>query len=218
MFKVSEEKIIYNSVPKNLNSYTDKMDKEYDVMSKFYNFFMFIFPFWKIWISSVIPYISKNTVLDISFGPGYLLKKISKKFNCYGIDYNRKMVNLTKKQLEKKGLTANLSQGNVNNLPFESNTFDTVINTMALSGYPDGKKALNEMIRVLKPGKQLLLVDFDYPINRNIFGYLLVKIMQNGGDLIKDIESIVKSESLVYQRKQIGGFGSVWLYIIKKPL
>ena len=38
------------------------------------------------------------------------------------------------------------------NLPFENNTFDVVINECAVGIPEDSQKVLNEMVRVVKPG------------------------------------------------------------------
>ncbi len=216
LFKVDERKITYNGIAPDRDKYTNDMDKSYDIMSKMYNVFMFIFPLWKRWISSVLPHIEGSKILEVSFGPGYLLGKCAGNYDCYGIDFNKNMLKMADERLKKKNLTAELQLANVESLPYEDESFDTVINTMAFTGYPDGKLAIREMVRVLKSGGKLLLVDFDYPENRNVFGCNLVKMMERGGDLIKNIEEILKDEGLDYIRNEIGGFGSVHQYVIKK--
>jgi ubiquinone/menaquinone biosynthesis C-methylase UbiE len=216
MFKVKEEKIIYSKSPEDGYKYTEKMNKYYDILVFFYDVFMFLFPLWKKWISSVIPYIQGQRVLEVSFGPGYLMEKYAKNYEVCGIDYNQKMVNKARKRLKGMVSSENIIQGNVETLPYHDNDFDTVINTMAFSGYPDGEKALNEMLRVLKSGGSLLLVDIDYPSDRNIFGYYIVKLSERGGDIMKDIKNLLEQKKLQYICKNIGGFGSVQLYVITK--
>ena len=197
MFTIKEEKIIYSKLPEDDHKYTEKMNKYYNIIAFFYDFLMFLFPLWKKWISSVITYIQGPRVLEVSFGPGYLMKKYAKNYEVCGIDYNQKMVNKTRKRLRGMVNPDKIIQGNVENLPYDDNYFDTVINTMAFTGYPDGDKALNEMLRVLKPGGSLLLVDADYPSDRNIFGYYLVKIVERIGDIIKDIENLLEQKSYI---------------------
>jgi ubiquinone/menaquinone biosynthesis C-methylase UbiE len=216
MLKVKEEKIRYTRLPEDGYNYNEKMTKFYDIMAFLYDVLMFLFPFWKKWIATVIPYIKGPKILEVSFGPGYLLKKYAKNYEVWGIDYNQKMVNKTRKRLKGMVSADKIIRGDVGHLPYNDEYFDTVINTMAFTAYPDGEKALSEMLRVLKSGGSLLLVDVDYPSDRNILGYSLVKIGECFGDIIKNIESMLKQRGLHYLCKNIGGFGSVRLYVITK--
>ena len=217
MLKVRQEKIKYTDLSKISPDYTDKMNKEYNWMAKGYDAFMFIFPLWKKWIKKVIPHIKGEKVLEVSFGSGYLMTKYaSRQLDIYGIDYNEKMLKITSNKMLKINIKANLSQGNVERLPFADNTFDTVINTMAFTGYPNGEKAMSELKRVLKDNGKLLIVDFDFPNNRNILGYLIVMLWEKFGDIIKDINSLLKQNGLDYKDIPVGGFGSVHLFIAQK--
>ena len=193
------------------------MNKEYNWMAKGYDTFMVIFPLWKKWIKRIIPHIKGDKILEVSFGSGYLMTKYaSRQLDIYGIDYNEKMVKITSDKMKKINIKVNLSQANVEKLPFADNTFDTVINTMAFTGYPNGEKAMSELKRVLKDDGRLLIVDFDFPNNRNIFGYLIVKLWEKFGDIIKDINSLLKQHDLNYKDIPVGGFGSVHLFIAQK--
>lgn len=216
MFKVKEEKIVYSILPEDGDKFNEKMSRFYDIMAFLYDGLMVLFPFWKKWIASVIPYIKGQKVLEVSFGPGYLLKKCARNYDVWGVDYNQHMVNKTRKRLKGMVSPDKIIQGYVERLPYTDEYFDTVINTMAFTAYPDGEKALHEMLRVLKPEGSLLLVDVDYPKDRNIFGFFLVKIGECAGDIIKNIEQMLKARELHYICKTVGGFGSVKLYVITK--
>ena len=140
----------------------------------------------------------------------------SEKYEIYGIDYNDKMLEITTNKMKNTNIKAQLSQGNVEKLPYPDNTFDTVINTMAFTGYPNEDKAMSELKRVLKNEGSLLLVDFDYPNNRNRFGYMIVKLWEKCGDIIKDINSLLMKYNFDYKDISVGGFGSVHLFIAQK--
>ena len=73
-----------------------------------------------------------------------------------------------------------------------------------------------ELKRVLKRGGKLLLVDFDFPNNRNIFGYLIVKLWEKFGDVIKDINLLLTKYDFEYEDISVGGFSSVHLFIATK--
>lgn len=214
--KVSEEKIIYSKEPENSLEYTKILDEGYSEFAKIYDAAVKLLPFWKTWIKAVIPFIEGSRVLEASFGTGYLMMHYANNYETYGIDYNRKMVETGHKNLTRKNIRATVQQANVEQLPFPDNYFDTIINTMAFSGYPNGKQAMAEFYRVLKDGGKLLIVDFEYPSNRNRFGFWLTKLMESAGDTIRDISKLLKEFSFEFTKEEIGGFGSVHFYIAKK--
>jgi len=217
IFKVNPQKIEYTDISKIDPDYTNKMNQEYNWMAKGYDAFMIVFPLWKRWIKKVIPHIEGKKILEVSFGSGYLMTQYAKKdFDIYGIDYNEKMLEIASKKMSANKIRTKLSIANVEILPFPDNTFDTIINTMAFTGYPNGDKAMREFKRVLKEDGKLLLVDFDYPENRNLLGYWIVKLWEKLGDIIKDISSLLSKYEFNYQDIPIGGFGSVHLFIAKK--
>ena len=216
LFKVPEEKIVYSKEPENSIAYTKKLDKEYSKYAKVYDVAVKLLPVWKTWIKTVIPYIEGDRVLEASFGTGYLLMQYANDYQTYGIDFNNDMVEIARKNLSRKGVKATLQWANVEELPFPENYFDTIVNTMAFTGYPNGNQAISEFYRVLKEGGRLLIVDFDYPANRNRFGYWLTKSMESVGDTIRDISKILQEFSFEYTEEEIGGFGSVHLYVARK--
>ncbi len=215
-FRVSEEKIVYSDEPIDGGEYTRELDRAYSKYAKLYDWSVKVFPFWKTWIKKVLPYIEGERVLECSFGTGYLLMQYADQFETQGIDYNKEMIELASENLRMKGKCAKLHWANVEALPFEENQFDTVINTMAFSGYPDGRKAMAEFYRVLVPGGTLLLIDFNYPTNRNYVGYWLAKLMESAGDTLKDISGILGDFPFEVSEEEIGGFGSVHFYRARK--
>ena len=205
-FKVKESKIKYSEIPQDGDLYTAMMDKKYAVFAKYYDFVMT--PLWKMWLKKVIPFIAGPKVLEVSFGTGFLMTQYAEHFATYGIDFSSEMIEITTRKLEKNSLSASIAKGKVEDLPFQNNTFDTIVNTMAFTGYPNGEKALAEMKRVLKRRGKLLLMDFDYPADRNVIGYSLVKIGELYGDIMKDLNGHLERSGLAYKETYVGGFGS----------
>lgn len=210
--KVKSEKFRYADVPSDRKEYTDRMDKIYTRWTKAYDKFIRVFPPWRKWLESVMPYIRGTKLLEVSFGTGYLLTQFPNNLEVSGLDYNKDMVEWAR----AKNTGAVLVQGNVENMPYPDASFDTVVNTMAFSGYPDGDRALREMLRVLKPGGRLLLLDYDYPPDGNLVGYLVVRFIEKCGDLMKDIGRMIDKTGCGYQRKYIGACKSVQLFIVDK--
>jgi ubiquinone/menaquinone biosynthesis C-methylase UbiE len=216
LLRVPEKKIVYSEEPESSSDYTTKMDKEYSKYAKAYDIAVKWLPFWKTWIKAVLPHIEGERVLEASFGTGFLLMHYAGAYDTYGIDFNARMVEIAEQNMTRKGIRATLREGNVENLPFPEDYFDTIVNTMAFTGYPNGRRAMSEFFRVLKTGGVLLIVDFEYPSNRNRFGYWLTKVMESAGDTIRDISKILQEFPFAFTEVEIGGFGSVHLYIARK--
>jgi ubiquinone/menaquinone biosynthesis C-methylase UbiE len=208
--------ITYSTDPADKNKFTSQMDAFYSASAGIYDAMVKNLPVWKNWLSAVLPHIKGPRVLEVSFGTGYLLTQYAGDFEAYGIDYNERMVATARQNLARIGGSAELRQGDVEELPYESNCFDTVINTMAFSAYPDANKAMSEMHRVLKPGGILVMIDIAYPQDGNWLGVQLTRLWMTFGDLVRDMKPIFEASNFAYTDQEIGGFGSVHLYVARK--
>jgi ubiquinone/menaquinone biosynthesis C-methylase UbiE len=154
--------------------------------------------------------------LEVSFGTGYLLTRYAGDYDTFGIDLNARLAALTKDKLEAKGIAVPIAIGNVEALPYPTGCFDCVVDTMALTGYPDARQALSEIRRVLKPGGRLVLIDVNYPADRNRVGMRLTRAWAALGDLIRDMEPLFHDFGFDFSDREIGGWGSVHLYVADK--
>jgi len=110
-------------------------------------------------------------VLDIAGGTGDLTKQFSKLVGSEGqvvlADINSSMLEVGRERLTNLGLTNNIEyvQANAESLPFEDNSFDVITIAFGLRNVTDKDKALRSMLRVLKPGGRLLVLEFSKPTN-----------------------------------------------------
>ena len=137
-------------------------------------------------------------------------------YDVSGVELNARMISIAKRNLTRAGLQADLKQGSVEALPYEDEEFDTVLNTMAFSAYPRGDPALSEMKRVLKPSGRLVMIDINFPADRNRVGMALTRLWQRAGDIIRDMGALFTKHGWKFEEKEIGGFGSVHLYVCRK--
>ena len=107
-------------------------------------------------------------------------------------------------------------QANIESLPFENETFDTIVNTMAFSGYPDGNKAMSEIRRVLKTRGRLIIIDINYPQNGNWVGKKLINLWILSGDLVRDMKTLFEKFTFDFTDEEIGGFGTIHKYVAIK--
>lgn len=206
----------FSNEPEDQNGYTAKNDRFYTLFAGIYDFGVRFFPIWKKWLDQALPHVQGPKVLEISFGTGFLLGKLAGDHELFGIDLNEKMTRIAQKNLNKAGLEAGIARGNVENLPFGDEAFDTVVNTMAFSGYPDAEKALAEILRVLKPDGKLVLIDVNYPGDGNARGVRRTAMWKKLGDIIRDMDELFNHHGLEYTDDEIGGYGSIHLYVGEK--
>jgi len=76
-----------------------------------------------------------------------------------GIDPHDGLLESTKEAAEAKGWPADLRQGVGEDIPFVSNSFDTVVCTFTLCSVNDPARVLSEMQRILRPGGKALFLE-----------------------------------------------------------
>jgi cytochrome P450/SAM-dependent methyltransferase len=100
-------------------------------------------------------------VLEISCGHGggssYVMRTLNPAAYT-GLDINPDGIAFCKQRHVVPGL--DFVHGDAQNLPFEDQTFDAVLNVEASHGYPDFSRFLAEVERVLRPGGHFLYTDF----------------------------------------------------------
>ena len=110
-----------------------------------------------------------HKVLDIAGGTGDLAAKFSKIVGSEGsvvlADINESMLKVGRDRLIDRGITENVtfSQADAQYLPFPDNTFDVITIAFGLRNVTDKDMALRSMLRVLKPGGKLLILEFSKP-------------------------------------------------------
>jgi demethylmenaquinone methyltransferase/2-methoxy-6-polyprenyl-1,4-benzoquinol methylase len=112
-----------------------------------------------------------NKVLDIAGGTGDLAAKFSPIVGTDGYvvlaDINDSMLKVGRDRLMNIGIVDNVkfSQADAQYLPFPDNTFDIITIAFGLRNVTDKDLALKSMLRVLKPGGRLLILEFSKPGN-----------------------------------------------------
>lgn len=115
-----------------------------------------------------------HTILDVATGTADLAIALQKRFpraSVTGLDFAEKMLEVGRLKVAKQGLTVPLLQGDGMNLPFPDDSFDLLTIAYGIRNFSDRQKGLEEFCRVLKPGGQLLVLEFPPPPT-NLFGRL----------------------------------------------
>jgi len=112
-----------------------------------------------------------NAVLDIAGGTGDLAARFAQIVGPDGrvvlADINNSMLQVGRDKLLDRGLQGNLEfvQADAQSLPFPDDSFDCITIAFGLRNVTDKDAALRSMLRVLKPGGRLLVLEFSKPEN-----------------------------------------------------
>lgn len=142
--------------------------KKYDLMNDLMSFG--IHRLWKRFAIQMSGVRRGQHVLDIAGGTGDLAKVFSREVGPQGhvvlSDINESMLNVGRDRLIDAGCTnVDFVLANAESLePFEDNSFDLVTISFGLRNVTNKEAALESMLRVLKPGGRLLILEFSKPI------------------------------------------------------
>ena len=114
------------------------------------------------WVSDLLEIGPRDSVLEVGFGPGAVIKRISKLApagNVVGIDPSREMVEQARARnaIAIQSGRVDLRRGSVERLPFEDNTFDKALAINSMQVWPDAVAGLREVRRVIKSGGKIAL-------------------------------------------------------------
>lgn len=141
--------------------------QKYDIMNDLMS--MGVHRLWKRLTIELSGVRKGQRVLDIAGGTGDLAAKFSRLVGPEGevilADINDSMLKVGRDRLADKGIAGNIQfvQANAQCLPFADDHFDCITIAFGLRNVTDKDEALRSMYRVLKPGGQLMVLEFSKP-------------------------------------------------------
>ena len=114
-------------------------------------------------IVSVITPLTNDSVLEVAAGTcvcGRAIAPYAQNVVC--LDMTPAMLSVGKAEAEKADLhNITFVLGDAAGIPFLESSFDLVISRLAFHHFPDVRQVFAEMVRVLKPGGRLVLIDME---------------------------------------------------------
>lgn len=101
-------------------------------------------------------------VLEVSVGPGVNLPYLIHRPDVgavFGLDISLGQLIQCQRYLAKKAWAVDLFLGNAEQLPFQDESFEGVFHVGGINFFNDKGSAINEMIRVARPGARILIAD-----------------------------------------------------------
>jgi ubiquinone/menaquinone biosynthesis C-methylase UbiE len=108
-------------------------------------------------------------VLETGMGPGDnfpMMTAMAKNIKIFAIDIQKQMLIHSMRNIKKWKTDAELFRADAEELPFRDKMFDVVFHLGAFNLFSNKKKALDEMIRVAKPGARIVIADESEKGNR----------------------------------------------------
>lgn len=136
-----------------------------------------------------------QTILDIAGGTGDLTARFSRIVGPAGkvvlADINASMLKVGRDRLLDRGIAGNVEtvQADAQYLPFPDNTFDCITIAFGLRNVTDKDLALRSMLRVLKPGGRLLVLEFSKPQSKlleKVYDQYSFRLLPFMGKLVAD--------------------------------
>ncbi|MBA2394348.1 MAG: class I SAM-dependent methyltransferase [Ktedonobacteraceae bacterium] len=116
---------------------------------------------WRVWQRLVIPRIYGKDVLELGCGLGDLqADMLEAGYTCQAIEHSPEMVSAARATLKKRkvGTETQIMQGSAQHLPFDAETFDTIVSTFP-SEYIYDPATISEVKRVLRPGGRVIVIE-----------------------------------------------------------
>jgi len=97
--------------------------------------------------------------LEVAVGTGLNLASYPPEVDLVGLDLSSEMLEIAQGRAKELGREVDLRVGDAHALPFDAESFDSVLCTFSLCNIPEPRLAVAEMKRVLRSGGHLVLVD-----------------------------------------------------------
>jgi len=126
-----------------------------------------------------------TSALDLATGTGDIAFGLAAgAARVVALDITKRMIDLAVlKKSSHRSASPTFLVGDMVALPFPSASFDIVTTGYGLRNVPDLRAAIDEIVRVLKPGGQALSLDFNRPVNPLVRGAYLAYLNVVGGAL-----------------------------------
>ncbi len=163
-----------------------------------------------------------SKVLDLGCGTGtltLLIKQLHPDAQVIGIDGDSQVLTIARRKASQSGINLTFDQGMAYRLPYPESSFDRVLSSLVMHHLTreDRRLALREILRVLKPGSGLLIIDFGKPHNPFAWAIsLFMRRWEKAADLIDGMlsEELVQAgfQNVRIVARFMTVFGTIALY------
>jgi arsenite methyltransferase len=109
-----------------------------------------------------------ESILDLGSGPGFLACELAQEVGATGrivaVDISSEMNSIASKRIAAAGVGDRVAvlEGDATALGFADATFDAAVSTQVIEYLAEPDVALDQLVRVLRPGGRLVIIDTDW--------------------------------------------------------
>lgn len=144
----------------------DSIAGRYDLMNRLFS--AGVDMKWRKKAINLLKRIQPRIVLDMATGTGDMAILSCRLLNpekVVGLDLSSEMLELGRKKIEKESLVSKIEllKGDAEAINFPDNSFDAVTVAFGVRNFENLENGLKELLRVLKPGGMLVILEFSKP-------------------------------------------------------
>lgn len=143
----------------------NNISKRYDFLNHFLS--LGIDKIWRKKAVNMLKEVAPKRILDLATGTGdFAIASLKlSPVEVVGMDISEGMLEVGRDKMKKYGYDPIISMqlGDSENLPFEDDYFDALTVGFGVRNYENLEKGLKEMLRVVRPGGKLIILEFSKP-------------------------------------------------------
>ncbi len=143
----------------NVNAEMRRIEAHIDGIARFYDTFNVLGEWFFSKQRKEILRLAQGNVLEVGVGTGNSFKDYPSGKSIEAIDISREMLRRASEKARNYSGKIELRQEDVHQLPFKSETFDTVFTSLVFCTVADPIRGLREIRRVLRKGGKLLMLE-----------------------------------------------------------
>jgi demethylmenaquinone methyltransferase / 2-methoxy-6-polyprenyl-1,4-benzoquinol methylase len=124
-------------------------------------------PRWRRFLVSRVPVGPQDKVLDVATGTAAVAIELTRRTGCrvVGLDRSREMLETGRQRVEEARLAGGIElvEGTADRLPFDDASFDALTFTYLLRYVDDPEATMRELMRVVRPGGTIAMLEFGLP-------------------------------------------------------
>lgn len=197
----------------------DQIAFRYDFLNRFLSGGVDIY--WRKRALRELKALNPNLILDVATGTAdvaIMTYKYLQPEKIIGIDISEGMLEIGRKKVAKLLLNKQIElfQGDSEAINFDDNTFDAVTVAFGVRNFENLEKGLSEMLRVLKPGGKLVVLEFSRPKKpafKSLYNFYMKAVAPRAGKWLSK-----NKEAYQYLHSSVKAFpeGETFLHILQQ--